>query len=241
MADPRDPERSAPLEVLAWIAVAAVVGGVALAWLRAVPALVGFRVFTLGGLVALLVGVVALVRRLRGRPLGTGSTIALAAGVLFVALALRAAGAPVINDVTTAPDDPPAFRHAATLPENAGRDLGYPATFADAQRACCADLVPVRVPRPAPDALALAAEVAGAMPGWTVTATDPAAGLVEAVATTAVFGFQDDVVIRVRPDGDGSRMDVRSKSREGRGDVGANASRIRAFAAAVSSRGSGAG
>jgi uncharacterized protein (DUF1499 family) len=46
-----------------------------------------------------------------------------------------------------------------------------------------------------------------------------------------VFRFVDDVLVRVRPaDGGGALVDVRSKSRDGRGDLGVNAARIRAFA-----------
>ena len=48
-------------------------------------------------------------------------------------------------------------------------------------------------------------------------------------ATTALFGFKDDVVVRVRPDGNSSRIDVRSLSRVGGGDIGTNAKRVRAF------------
>ena len=53
--------------------------------------------------------------------------------------------------------------------------------------------------------------------------------MVEAYDVTAVFQFVDDVVIRVRPAGDGSVVDLRSNSRVGGGDLGANAARIRAF------------
>jgi uncharacterized protein (DUF1499 family) len=70
------------------------------------------------------------------------------------------------------------------------------------------------------------------MPAWTVIASEPATGMIEAVATSTVFGFQDDIVIRVRPAmGGGSTVDVRSKSRDGKGDLGVNANRIRAFVA----------
>jgi uncharacterized protein (DUF1499 family) len=65
--------------------------------------------------------------------------------------------------------------------------------------------------------------------GWEIVAADPAHGRIEATDTTRFFGFKDDVVIRIRPEGSGSRVDVRSKSRVGRSDVGANAARIRAF------------
>jgi len=58
------------------------------------------------------------------------------------------------------------------------------------------------------------------------------AGALEAVATSRLFGFQDDIVVRVRPEGEGgSRVDVRSKSRDGKGDRGVNAARIRSFMA----------
>ncbi len=54
-------------------------------------------------------------------------------------------------------------------------------------------------------------------------------GQIEAVARTPIMGFRDDVVVRVRADGDGARIDVRSASRYGRHDFGANAARIRSL------------
>ena len=65
--------------------------------------------------------------------------------------------------------------------------------------------------------------------GWEIVKSDPKAGRIEAVATTFWFGFKDDVVVRVTPAGSGSRVDVRSKSRVGRGDSGTNARRIQAY------------
>ena len=62
-----------------------------------------------------------------------------------------------------------------------------------------------------------------------VTAGGWLQGRVEVVATTLWFGFKDDIVIRISPSGSGSRVDMRSKSRVGRSDLGANAARIRAF------------
>jgi uncharacterized protein (DUF1499 family) len=62
-----------------------------------------------------------------------------------------------------------------------------------------------------------------------MVAADSAAGRIEATATTPWFGFKDDVVIRVEPAEGGSRVDVRSVSRVGGSDVGANAARIRAY------------
>jgi uncharacterized protein (DUF1499 family) len=58
---------------------------------------------------------------------------------------------------------------------------------------------------------------------------DPSAGRLEAVAGTFWFGFKDDVTVRVSADGAGSLVDVRSKSRVGKGDLGTNAQRIRTY------------
>jgi len=71
--------------------------------------------------------------------------------------------------------------------------------------------------------------------GWDIVATDPAAGRFEATATTPWFGFKDDIVVRVTPRESGSRVDVRSLSRVGRGDLGANARRIRDYVAKLAS------
>jgi uncharacterized protein (DUF1499 family) len=64
---------------------------------------------------------------------------------------------------------------------------------------------------------------------WEIVSLRPADGSIEATATTAWFGFHDDVVVRIRPAGSNSRIDVRSVSRVGRGDAGKNADRIRRY------------
>jgi hypothetical protein len=65
--------------------------------------------------------------------------------------------------------------------------------------------------------------------GWTIVAVAPDEGRLEATDTTFFFGFTDDIVIRVKPAGMGARLDIRSKSRVGQGDMGRNAARIRAY------------
>ncbi len=228
------------LDRVAWAGLGLIVVGPLLAWLRLVPALWGFGLFALGGLTCLVVGVIALVHAVRGRGIAVARVLALVMGVVFIALAGRSADAPRINDFTTDLADPPRWVQAATVPANAGRDLGYPPAFADVQRACCADLKTLRLPVAPAGAFGAVVTAAERMPGWTITRRDPAAGELEAVATTRLFGFQDDIAVRIRPDGDGSLVDVRSKSRDGRGDMGTNAGRIRTFLATVEAvRGAG--
>ncbi len=142
--------------------------------------------------------------------------------------------APLINDITTTPDDPPSFRRAALLPENRGRDMTYSINNISRQRKAYPDLKPiVRADTPA-SAYDAAVEAAKRMPRWNIIAMDAATRVIEAVATTGLMRFKDDIVIEVRPKGDGSTINVRSKSRTGKGDLGTNAARIRAYAQELS-------
>jgi uncharacterized protein (DUF1499 family) len=146
--------------------------------------------------------------------------------VLYVPLQFlqRARAVPPINDITTDTQNPPRYM---TTPR------AYPgAEFARQQRAAYPDIAPVILPLPPREAFAKAVAAAEAM-GWEVVGRDPAAGTIEAVDTTRWFGFRDDIAIRVTPAPGGSpnlsQVDVRSKSRVGRSDVGTNAQRIRAY------------
>jgi uncharacterized protein (DUF1499 family) len=67
--------------------------------------------------------------------------------------------------------------------------------------------------------------------GWEIVDADPVEGRIEATDRTLWFGFADDVVIRLATTDSGTRLDVRSKSRIGGSDVGANARRIRRYLA----------
>ena len=205
--------------------------GVLLAWLRLVPGLAGFALFALGGLICLVASIAALIALLRGRGLRPGGVVAFIGAAVLLVAARPGMGVPRINDYTTDLADPPAFSKAASLSANAGRDMAYPPAFAAEQRGCCADLHPARLSVPPAEAFARVQAAASAMPSWTVIASDPATGMIEAVVTTRIFGFQDDVAIRVRPADGGSVVDVRSKSRDGQGDLGVNANRIRGFVA----------
>lgn len=138
---------------------------------------------------------------------------------------------PPIHDISTDLDNPPAF--AAVLAQRGDAsnppEHGGPAV-AEAQRRAYPDIRPLMLPLPPAEAFAPALRAARAM-GWEIIAQDAAAGRIEATATTLWFGFRDDVVVRVAPSGSGSRVDVRSASRVGVSDVGANAKRVRAYLA----------
>lgn len=149
--------------------------------------------------------------------------------LLPLLLLWASACAPMINDVTTTPDDPPSFRRATLLPENRGREMTYPNANITRQRKAYPDLKPLGRNDPPESAYDAVLAAARRMPRWNIIGADAAARVIEAVATTGLMRFKDDVVIEVRPNGTGSAVHMRSKSRAGKGDLGANAGRIRAF------------
>jgi uncharacterized protein (DUF1499 family) len=227
---------------LAVAGAVAFAAGPALAQLGAVSAFTAFRIFGVGlllGLLALLVGAIGLwrTRPATGRggrgPALVGTALGLLPLAIVAAVVGSAGRAPAINDITTNPDDPPRFRAAQTDDANTGRDLGYPGeAFAREQRSGYPDLAPIRLTG-APDEVYRRCVTAARDLGWKLTVQDPATGVFEAIDVTSIFRFVDDIAVRVRAAGDGTVVDVRSKSRDGKGDLGANAARIRAFRDAI--------
>jgi len=98
-----------------------------------------------------------------------------------------------------------------------------------------ADLQPQRFTDRQDRVFTAALETAEAL-GWEVTSQNPDAGEIRAVATTRVFRFKDDVIVTVGREDAGTVVNVRSCSRIGKGDLGANARRIRLFQAALAER-----
>ena len=144
---------------------------------------------------------------------------------------------PPIHDISTDTQDPPGF--VAVLPLRAGAPNSATyggAEVAAAQRKAYPDIRPLELPAATPAAAFARALAAARAAGWAIVAVDSTAGSIEATATTGWFGFKDDVVVRIRPEGAGSRVDVRSVSRVGRSDVGTNARRIRRYLQAVAGR-----
>lgn len=189
---------------------------------------VGLALFALAGLFGLVAAVVGAIARTRaGR---------IAAAVGIAALLLPAYGilssrqVPPIHDLTTDLDDPPRFTAVLAARGRQANPIHDPmdAEVVRQHRAGYPDLRPIVLPLPPDAAFARIVKTAEGS-GWTIVAADPARRVLEATATTSFFGFRDDVAVRVRPADGGSRIDVRSTSRVGRGDAGANAARIRKF------------
>ena len=136
---------------------------------------------------------------------------------------------PPIHDVSTDTEHPPTFVAIVPLRAAALNPIEYGGPeIAAKQHKGYADIVPLRLSVPPARAFDRAFSAAQSL-GWELVSSDPVAGRIEATDTTFWFGFKDDVVIRVTPVPTGSQVDVRSLSRVGGGDIGANATRIRRY------------
>ena len=236
----------------AWIAVRAVTLALAVAafalLLASGPAThsgywdwrTGLRVFagaaTLGMIAAAAAVVVlamSVVPRFRARPWVPLVALCLGLAAMAPALIFRAQAShvPPIHDITTDAQDPPAFvALRAERDRNPNGSTYAGAQVFDQQRAAYPDIKPAVLPAAPRETMQRAIDAARAL-GWEVVSSDAASGRIEATDRTRWFGFRDDIVVRIRPEGTGSRVDVRSASRVGQSDVGANARRVREFLA----------
>lgn len=205
---------------------------------RILAPLVGFGFFGLGtavgGIGAAVLGGIALIRKSHLRADGDRkrATIAAALGLALLAILFVSAGlggdAPPINDITTDPADPPAFAPEEEVSAYLRRDMTYPEGFVAVARSHYPELAPLDTELSPDAAYAQALATAQAM-GFTLVWQSSEQRRFDATDVTPIFRFVDDFTVRVRPHDSGSRIDVRSKSRDGQGDLGTNAKRIRDF------------
>lgn len=176
---------------------------------------------------------------------GLGSAIkGLVIAILVLAypawFAVKAVTLPPINDVTTDTEDPPVFsRSRAALDARGGRvppDVG--SAVREMQREAYVQIAPLTLDLAPAETFALVRKAAENL-GWQVIEAVPPGGRIgsgrlEAVDRTFLLKLPDDVTVRIRPRADGTRIDIRSASRIGTHDLGANAQRIRDFLEEVS-------
>jgi Protein of unknown function (DUF1499) len=198
----------------------------------------GFEILRVAPYVALAIGAVALIALLsprggaqRVRPLAVAFVVGAVASAAPLAWSYIAREGPPINDITTDAANPPEFKAVIPLRGQSPVPAEYPGEATAAQqRSGYPDLHAAIVPLP-PAAAFDAALAAARDMGWDIVASDAGTGRIEAMDTTPWFGFTDDIVVRITPESQGSRIDVRSASRVGRGDLGTNARRIRRYVA----------
>ena len=203
----------------------------------------GFLILRWAGYVALGAAALSLLGAVVARP-GTRRG-GLVLGLAGVVIGLATAGIPwqqwrtvqslpYIHDITTDTDHPPAFVAVLPLRKGAENSVEYSgAAVAEQQKKAYPDLAPALIQAPVAKVFERAEAAARAM-GWEIVASAPNEGRIEATDTTLLYGFKDDVVVRIVAEGDSSRVDVRSVSRVGKSDVGVNAKRIRIFLSKLS-------
>jgi len=138
---------------------------------------------------------------------------------------------PPIHDITTDPIDPPRFEALARLRTGEGTNTAaYAGLYsAEQQRLNYPDIEPVELEVPALRAYEVTLALINKRK-WRIVDERPPQprreGRIEAIAQTLIMGFREDVTIRIKPDGDGSRVDIRSSSRYFESDLGSNAARV---------------
>jgi hypothetical protein len=148
-------------------------------------------------------------------------------------LAVQYRRLPPIHDITTDPIDPPRFEALARLRSGDGAN---PAVYAglysaEQQRVAYPDIETVELELSAPRAYDVTLQLVKKRK-WLIIVDSPPQpprqiGRIEAIARTPIMGFREDVSIRVSPDDEDSRVDIRSASRYFESDLGSNAARVR--------------
>lgn len=139
---------------------------------------------------------------------------------------------PKIYDITTDPIDPPRFEALARLRSGDGTNSAVYAGLysAEQQRLAYPDIETVELEVPPQRAYEVALQLIGKRKWLVIDERPPQPprriGRIEAVARTPIMGFREDVSIRITPDGEESRVDIRSSSRYFESDLGSNAARV---------------
>ncbi len=203
------------------------------------PFRVAFLLFILALLVCMIVSVVGLLElafaRYRKKPISLEFVLVVVACTICPSVALFSVGleginAPMIHDISSDTDNPPAF--IFTLEEQGYREnsLRYAGgSVSVMQRQAYPEVTTLYV-EVAPRVAYQKALFVASILGWTISAQDSMIYHFEAQATTAIFRFIDDIAVRITPLDEGSSaIDIRSVSRVGVSDFGANANRIGLF------------
>jgi hypothetical protein len=207
------------------------------------PSLMSVLVALLGGLLVALGAIVMMIIALKQGLAKDRNLLALALVIGLVPVLvltpqiMASQGVPPIHNISTDTDNPPVFDAVVALRGDESNPLAYgsaelpAAELAVLQKAAYPKVVGIDSELSMSEAVARA-ETVLADQGLEIVSVNPEKGLVEATATTRWFGFKDDVVVRVTAAAAGTRIDMRSVSRVGQSDIGANAARIEKFLAA---------
>lgn len=195
----------------------------------------GIQVVVLLTAVALVLLVICALMGKKAQLKPLGITLALGALPVVAVLAMvgKGLGVPQIHNISTDLENPPEFVAAYGLDVERINSLDVPGPDVRAQQqAYYTQLQPLMLVAPPAQVFDTTLSVIESL-GWHLVQADREVGRIEAYEETLLFGFKDDVVIRLAATDLGTRVDVRSVSRVGRSDLGANAARIERLLAAL--------
>ena len=208
-----------------------------LGWLDFRPA---FAMFVLGLLGGVLVGLISLgcmlFAKVRGKSIDPRLMLATAIALMPAALVFNTVNpegfsAPLIHDISTDTENPPIFEQVLAERIDAENSADYEGeAIARQQVRAYPDIKSLHLQASLTEVEAAVRDFIQAQ-GWRIPDDQGKAareGIIEAVASTPMMGFKDDIVFRLKSTGDGTIVDIRSLSRVGKGDLGANAKRVRA-------------
>lgn len=194
----------------------------------------GLLMFGLSMLGSLLIQIINAIWLLRKPPAATktalrwASLLALPPLIIVASIMRDGDSRAGIHNISTDIDNPPVFSAAIKQRGTDSNPLEYNSQVAAIQRKFFPDIRPIITDKSPQQAFEIALSTAKKL-GWEIYAANPDLGRIEAVDTTFWFGFKDDIVIRIAATEKASRVDLRSVSRVGQGDMGANADRINQF------------
>ncbi len=203
------------------------------------PGFVSFRVMLAAIIIGVILGVTALT--LSGIMVFSKSDVTWRPVIMIVmigfapvliaifSMGIDALSKPLIHDISTDVNDPPQYQETKNLRRAGENSTDYMRNeIAEKQLTAYPDLKPLVTGLSVDEALIEATQVVKDLQ-WEFINVDYGQGIIEAYDTSKLFGFIDDIIIRVRPEGSGSQIDIRSSSRVGKGDLGKNAERIFQF------------
>ncbi|MBP19246.1 MAG: DUF1499 domain-containing protein [Pseudomonadales bacterium] len=204
-----------------------------------IPSLMSLLVAVAAAMLVFLASVILVIVAIKGDLVKDRNLILIAMVICVVPIVamlpqiLKARSVPPIHDISTDTRSPPQFDAVIALREDAANSLDYQyegsvAKLAEETLGAYPELKPLQTPLSVAEAVERSVEVLTNQ-GLEIVNSNNESGIVEATATTFWFGFKDDLVVRVVSDGSGSKIDVRSVSRVGQSDIGANAERIARF------------
>lgn len=195
-------------------------------------AFAGFKYAVITGIAALILLIVQMLFK-RQTVTFTSAAVAIVFSLIAILIPLRmmstANSVPAIHDISTDIMTPPEFVAIAPLRADAPNPTTYAGLeTAEKQREAYPELQTLQYSQPKSELVAAVEQAANNL-GWQLVNTNASAGVIEATDSTMWFGFKDDIVVRVLDQGGERLVDIRSKSRMGKSDLGKNAERISGF------------